>query len=81
MLDEGICRDSVMLRMRQRGVQTSIHYPPIHRFAFFRKICPENADLRVTEGLGARILTLPLYPDLSRGQVEAVCSALHEAAL
>jgi dTDP-4-amino-4,6-dideoxygalactose transaminase len=79
VLNDDISRDSVMARMKQLGVQTSIHYPPTHQFTFFRKIWRGSPDLKVTEEVGRRLLTLPLYADLTRGQVELVCSALREA--
>jgi dTDP-4-amino-4,6-dideoxygalactose transaminase len=79
VLNDDISRDSVMSRMKKLGIQTSIHYPPTHQFTFFRKIWRGSPDLKVTEEVGRRLLTLPLYADLTRGQVELVCSALREA--
>ncbi len=79
VLEEGISRKEVMANMMRRGVQTSIHYPPIHEFTFFREILPDSSDLRVTEAIGKRLLTLPLFPDLTREDVELVCSALRES--
>ncbi len=79
ILGEGISRNQVMSKMMQRGIQTSIHYPPIHQFTSFRKILPESSDLKVTEEIGRRLVTLPLFPDLTREDVELVCSALRES--
>jgi len=79
ILDEEISRNQVMSRMMQRGIQTSIHYPPIHQFTFFRKVLSQSSDLKVTEEIGRRLLTLPLFPDLSREDVKVVCSALRES--
>ncbi len=79
VLDEGISRNTVMSKMMQRGIQTSIHYPPVHQFTFFRKLLPGSSDLMVTEALGKRLLTLPLFPGLTREEVELVCAALRES--
>lgn len=79
VLNEGVCREEVMSKMAQRGIQTSIHYPPTHLFTFFRKVLAESSDLRVTEEIGRRLLTLPLYPDLTREDVELVCSVMRES--
>lgn len=78
VLDEGIARQKVMQHMRSRGIQTSIHYPPIHQFSCYRFLNREDADFQHTNALGRRILTLPLYPGLTREQVEWVCEALRE---
>jgi len=80
VLDASITREDVMTKMRKRRIQTSIHYPPVHQFSFFRKVLPESADLKITEDIGRRLLTLPLYPALTRDDVDLVCSALQESA-
>lgn len=80
VLDDCIVREEVMAEMRKRGIQTSIHYPPIHQFSFFRRLEGENPDLKVTEEIGRRLITLPLFPGMSREDVVCVCSALKESA-
>jgi len=79
LLDEAADRSRVMEEMKKRGVQTSIHYPPIHQFSFFSKLSPSLSDLEITEAVGRRILTLPLYPDMSHEQVRRVSDGLREA--
>jgi dTDP-4-amino-4,6-dideoxygalactose transaminase len=60
--------------MRAAGVQTSIHYPPVHRFSYY---CQRYGDisLPVTEEMAAREVTLPLYPTMTDDQVEMVVEA------
>lgn len=73
-------REAVMDRMKARGVQTSIHYPPIHRFSHHgRSDRVVTIGLDRTDDLAARELTLPLYPRMSDADVDEVCSALGEA--
>ena len=79
VLNADISRDRVMSTMKRMGIQTSVHYPPIHQFSCFQKMRRESAGLTVTEELGRRLLTLPLYPDMTQGQVELVCSSLKES--
>jgi dTDP-4-amino-4,6-dideoxygalactose transaminase len=80
VLDAGISREDVMAKMKRRRIQTSIHYPPVHLFSFFRKVLPDSADLKITEDIGRRLVTLPLYPEMTREDVDLVCSALRESA-
>jgi len=80
VLSESIARDRIVRSLASRGIQSSIHYPPVHEFSFYRRILPPPSHLGVTEAIGRRILTLPLYPELTRDQVETVCSSLNEAA-
>jgi dTDP-4-amino-4,6-dideoxygalactose transaminase len=79
VLDEGVDRAAVMGKLKDNGVQSSVHYPPVHQFTFYRGLALPQGDLRVTESVGRRLLSLPLYPDLTRAQVEWVCSSLRAA--
>lgn len=79
LLPPGTYRESVQSALKDAGIQTSVHYRPIHTFsspslAAARAQGPE----RVT-AIGPRILTLPLWPGMSAAQVELVCSALETA--
>jgi dTDP-4-amino-4,6-dideoxygalactose transaminase len=69
--------------LRAKGVQTSIHYHPVHQFSYYREECP-GVQLPITEDVAAREVTLPLYPTMSDEQVDiviaAVLGALDEAS-
>ena len=60
--------------LRDRGIQTSLHYPPIHRFSDYRE--QSSRSLPVTEDVCDRLITLPLYPHMSKEQVELVIEAV-----
>ena len=75
VLAEGSMRDEVRAAMAAAGVQTSVHYPPIHQFTAYRDGRSQRA-LPVTESVASRLLTLPLYPHMSEADVSAVASAV-----
>lgn len=79
LLPDGTDRRAVMDGMRERGVQTSVHYPPAHLFSYHSKKFP-GVTLPVTERFCGRELTLPLYPALTDADVQHVATAL-EASL
>jgi dTDP-4-amino-4,6-dideoxygalactose transaminase len=80
LLPQGTPRQAVMEQMRARGVQTSIHYPPIHQFRAFRELTDSTRyDLGITENVAARQVTLPLYPGMSEADVTCVVEALRDA--
>ena len=79
VLPQNVARDRVIEIMKARGIQTSLHYPPIHQFQFYRENLSAPDDLKVTEELGRRLLTLPLYPGLSHEQVGYVCESFRAA--
>jgi dTDP-4-amino-4,6-dideoxygalactose transaminase len=81
VLSEGLPRERIMGRLKEMGIQSSVHYPPVHRFSCYRGFVLPDEGLPVTEALGRRLLSLPLYPDLSREQVEWVADGLRCAAV
>ena len=78
LLPENIQRESFMSQMKSRGVQTSIHYPPIHLFAAYRQD-HVAAGLKNTERFAAREVTLPLHPRLSDLDVQLVVEAVRDS--
>jgi dTDP-4-amino-4,6-dideoxygalactose transaminase len=66
--------------LRERGIQTSIHYKPIHWLSAFADIDP-NLSLPVTEEFAARELTLPLYPGMMESHIDTVVSAMVQCRL
>ena len=76
VLDEGIDRDAVRAAMHERGVQTSLHYPPAHRFAIYADRAPE---LPLTDAYAAHAITLPLFATMTDAQQDLVVEALSDA--
>ncbi len=80
LLPEGLERTRFMEGLKSRGIQTSIHYPPIHQFSAFRGRGEERGPgLKMTEALAAREVTLPLYPAMTEANVRQVVQAVQES--
>ena len=77
ILPAGTDRAAVMARLKEKGIQTSIHYPCVHRFSAFAGT--SAAGLERTEGLAARELTLPMFPTMREDQVRLACRELRDA--
>lgn len=71
-------RQDVIDHLRGKGIQTTIHYPPIHRLSFYRGLYPD-VDLPQTEAFTDHELTLPLHPRMGLDDVERVVSELADA--
>jgi dTDP-4-amino-4,6-dideoxygalactose transaminase len=70
-------RVAFMERMKSQGIQTSIHYPPIHKFTAYQRIVEDGKNqLLVTENVAEREVTLPLYPAMSNEDVDLVVKAI-----
>ena len=79
LLPEGCNRSQFTLDMESRGIQTSMHYPPVHRFQYYQKHFKKTiGSLPVTEEVSGREVTLPLHPLMTLENVEYVCQATKE---
>jgi dTDP-4-amino-4,6-dideoxygalactose transaminase len=77
IVDRAQDRDPLRDALARSGIQTSLHYPPVHLFDHYRSAYGHAAgDLPVAEDLALRIITLPLYPTMTPEQVDAVCDCI-----
>ena len=75
VLPEGHDRVEFRTALAERGIQTSLHYPPIHQFSAYRQL-GSSRPLPLTEAVEPRLVTLPLYPHMSDDDVCAVTEAV-----
>jgi dTDP-4-amino-4,6-dideoxygalactose transaminase len=80
LLPQTVDRKSIMQRLFDTGIQTSIHYPPAHQFSFYERLYP-GIKLEHTEKFCARELTLPLHQSMSEANVEEIVGAFRDAIL
>ena len=78
LLPPGANRLNFMESMKSQGIQTSIHYPPIHSFTAF-KGGDENNLLHNTDDIAGREVTLPLFPTMSDEDVFTIVKAIAQA--
>lgn len=65
--------------LRDHGVGTAIHYPvPVHLQPAYKEILIGLEGLKITEIVCGRILSLPMYPQMTNEQVEKVCTCIKE---
>jgi dTDP-4-amino-4,6-dideoxygalactose transaminase len=73
-------RSEVQELLRARGIGTGIHYPiPIHMQGACAVLGYRKGDFPVTEDAASRILSLPMYPELTPEQREFVAENTMEA--
>lgn len=71
-------RARVERQLAAMGIQTGIHYPvPCHRQPPYRRFADRR--LPVAETIAEEILSLPIFPHMTDGQVARVCDAVREA--
>jgi dTDP-4-amino-4,6-dideoxygalactose transaminase len=70
-------RDVLRVHLVSRGIQASIHYPiPIHLQPAYRDLGYQRGDFPVTEACAPQILSLPMYAELTREQIEFVAKTV-----
>ena len=79
LLAEDISRNEFIDKLKEKGIQTSIHYPPIHLFTYYRKKFGfEEGILPKTEYVGEHEVTLPLYPGMCEDDVKFITERISE---
>ncbi len=66
-------RDELRQYLQERGIQTGIHYPkPVHLTKAFAYLGYREGDFPVTEDCAKKILSLPMYPELTEEEIQYV---------
>jgi dTDP-4-amino-4,6-dideoxygalactose transaminase len=74
LLDPRVDRTAVRAGLREAGVQTSVHYPPLHLTRAFSAYA--TRALPNTEDYARRTVTLPLFPHMTEAQQSLVLGAV-----
>ena len=70
-------RDDLQKGLTAAGVQSGVHYPiPIHLQPAYASLGYKRGDLPVTEELAERVLSLPMFPELSNEQIDRVAEVV-----
>lgn len=78
LLSKNIERNAFIDTLKEKGIQTSIHYPPIHLFTYYRKMFGFKEEiLPKTEFVGTHEVTLPLYPMMTEKEIEYLVSCIN----
>lgn len=73
-------RDTVQEKLAKKGITTGIHYPTaLPNLPAYRYLGYSSKDFPIATALSKEILSLPIYPEMSKEQVEYVCHHLKKA--
>ena len=68
-------REKFMKKMRENGIETGIHYKPIHKMSIYKK---SKIKLPITENVGKNIVSIPTHPNLSENDVTKLISVVNK---
>jgi len=76
VLPGGVTRGDFIARMRGRGIGVGVHYPAIHLFSLYRSLGWREGQFPRAERIGKGIVSLPLFPEMEKADVERACEAV-----
>ena len=69
-------RNSFRKRMNNLGIETGVHYKPIHTFSMYH----QKNHLQVTDEVAKEIVTIPIHPNLSENNINKIISSINKYA-
>ncbi len=73
-------RDALQSMLKNEGIATGVHYPvPLHQQPAYENYDGRENNLSVTERVAARVVSLPMYPELNDSQMERIVNAISMA--
>jgi dTDP-4-amino-4,6-dideoxygalactose transaminase len=72
-------RDTLQKFLNEKGIATGLHYPmPLHLQKAYAHLGYQKGDFPVTEHIAERLLSLPMFPELTREQIDYVVDSIKE---
>jgi len=72
-------RDGLQKFLDSKGIATGLHYPlPLHLQKAYSDLGYNKGDFPITENIAGRLLSLPMFPELTRNQIRYVCDKIKE---
>jgi len=68
-------RGEFIAGMKAQGIGVGVHYPAMHLFTMFRAMGHRPGDFPVSEDIGSRTITLPLFSSMTESDIDRVCIA------
>ena len=63
-----------MKKLLENGIETGIHYKPIHKMSFYK----DHTSLPITEEIAESIVSLPIHPNLSETDLELLIKMVNK---
>lgn len=71
-------RDKLMEELKNKGIMTRVYFYPAHISRFYRKFGYKEGDLKITEKVSDKVLSLPMYPELKEEEINYICEFIKE---
>jgi len=68
-------RDKAIQYLNKQGIPVSVHFKPVHTFTYYKKKY-KKIKLKTTERIGKSTISLPLYPQLTKKEIDYISATL-----
>ena len=72
-------RNLLFKYLLKNGIRTSVHYKPLNKFSFYKSKSKIYSSLEVSEQLYSKILSLPLFPQITKRELDLVITAIKDS--
>jgi dTDP-4-amino-4,6-dideoxygalactose transaminase len=72
-------RNLLFKYLLKNGIRTSVHYKPLNKFSFYKSKSKIYSSLEVSEQLYSKILSLPLFPQITKRELNLVINAIKDS--
>ena len=76
ILDNNICREKFLYKLKAKGIEASFHYIPLHNSPFGSKASKENYSLPITDKVSSSIVRFPLWYGLKKIEIEFIAETV-----
>lgn len=78
----GLSRDELFTKLSKNGIGLSVHFTPLHLFTFYKKIGANTSEtFPNAEDAYKEVLSLPLFPTITKDQIDYVVDSIKECIL
>jgi perosamine synthetase len=77
LVDQSV-RDSLMKYLVEKGIMVKVNFYPIHLTKFYSETFGyHRGNLPITEDISDKVLSLPMYPDISKDDLDFIVEEIH----
>jgi len=74
-----IGRNQFISELKKKGIMTSVHFIPLYRHPYYHDIFSyDSKDFPVSEWIYERIVSLPIYPGMTAGNIDYVIHSIED---
>ncbi|MHA2321912.1 MAG: DegT/DnrJ/EryC1/StrS family aminotransferase, partial [Candidatus Thorarchaeota archaeon] len=71
-------RDALMKYLGEKGISSKVYFDPVHEYSVFQKLGHDTTKLPVTERVSSEVLTIPMYPHMTKEELEYLSAKIIE---